>query len=286
MSWLDSVAERRFMVALGLVGLVASGYVLYAARQAWRKAAGQRARNRPKPTRPRYSGAGETCAALGVGALKAVAAREPVDVHAYRCPARSIRARFREEFGGDDARENYPRAVRALLGSQAEVVAPGLRLVEEALRQRVRVGGELWAHALEEYATARGLPFAERETLLSVATQIASAEDRMRLDGILREGDRIPSLLARHWAEGVDLVRAGLRTRWLSEHEGREYLDRAGELAAKWYQDWPTLFGALLLPAYLADDVREAEWGAAVGRQLLTDARSPLRVPLGPVSMR
>jgi hypothetical protein len=278
-SWLDSVAERRFIVALGLIGLVASGYVGYAFWKAWQHAAARRARQRPLPEEPRYTGAGETVAALGVGALRAVADGEPVDQIAYRRSRRTVRKRLIEQFG-ENAREHVPRAVRALLGTRAEVVATGLKLVEEALRHRVRVGPELWSHALEEYATARGLPFREREALLELAQDVTRAEDRLRLDGILGAGDRIPSLLACHWAEGVSLARCGLRAGWLSEREGHEYLDRAGVLAVTWYPDWPTLIGALLLPEYLTDDNHGARWGSTVARKLLTDPRSPLRQDL------
>lgn len=66
-------------------------------------------------------------------------------------------------------------------------------------------------YALEKFATARGLPYGERASLLALATDIGRAEDRLRREGVLGQYETIPSLLACHWAEGV---RRWPRTGW------------------------------------------------------------------------
>jgi len=86
-------------------------------------------------------------------------------------------------------------------------------------------------YALEEFATARGLPYGERTSLLALATDIGRAEDRLRREGVLGQYETIPSLLACHWAEGVHIVRMALAANWLARPLGLEYLARAGELA-------------------------------------------------------
>jgi hypothetical protein len=278
-SWPESVAERRFLIALVIIGLVMAGWTFHLARNAWRKARMEREQRRPKPNTPVYAGAapptGPYVAALAVGALSATEHAEPVDQLDYR----RSRKRARELLGAD-ARENVPRALRALLGGDAEAPASGIALVEEALRQRVTVGPELWPHALEEFATTRGLPYGERQSLLSLAVDVGRAEDRLRLEGVLGQDEVVPSLLACHWAEGVHLTRLALRADWLPRKQGLEYLTRAGELAAKWYPTWSTVMAAQLLPALLTDDAQELVWRLPVARRLLTDGPSPLRVPL------
>jgi hypothetical protein len=81
-----------------------------------------------------------------------------------------------------------------------------MALAEEALRQRMRTGAELWPHALEDFATNRGLPYAERRQLLALAVHVGRAEDRLRREGLLGPQE-VPSLLACHWGEGVHIVR-------------------------------------------------------------------------------
>jgi hypothetical protein len=109
---------------------------------------------------------------------------------------------------------------------------------------------------------------------------VGRAEDRLRLEGLLGPAEFVPSLLACHWADGVHLVRCALRAGWLPRPQGLEYLARAGELTAKWYPTWSTVVSAQLLPALLNDDARELVWRLPVARRLLSDAPSPLRVPL------
>ncbi|MPZ79323.1 MAG: DUF1266 domain-containing protein [Actinophytocola sp.] len=194
--------------------------------------------------------------------------------------ARSSRSGTFGEDAERDARAALPRALRALLGGDAENPGRGMALVEEALRQRTRVGPELWHHALDELATARGLPYGEREGLLALAADIDRAEDRLRQDGILGLDQRVPSLLACHWAEGVHLVRCGLRAGWLTPAHGTEYLDRAGELARKWYGSWFAVVAAQLLPAMLNDDTEEIHWRYPVAQQLQRDPRGLLAMPI------
>jgi hypothetical protein len=282
-SWPETVAERRFMIALLIVGVIMSGYVLYLVRVAWRKAADLRERRRPTPDTPVYAGEppGPYALALGVGALRAVAHREAVDRLFYGRSKKRARALLSEDAESPEAaRATVPRVLRALLGTEAEVPASGIALVEEALRQRTRVGPELWAHALEEFATARGLPYGERASLLALATDIGRAEDRLRREGVLGPHELIPSLLACHWAEGVHIVRTALAADWLARPQAAEYLNRAGELTARWYPTWSTVLSAQLLPALLNDDVLESRWRLRAAQRLLHDAGSPLRVPL------
>jgi hypothetical protein len=282
-SWPETVAERRYMVALLIIGAIMACYVLYAARVAWRKAADLRERRRPTPDTPVYSGAapGPFALALGVGALRAVAHGEAVDELYYGRSKKRARALLSEDAESQEvARATVPRALRALLGGEAEVPAAGIALVEEALRHRTRVGPELWAHALEEFATVRGLPYGERASLLSLATDIGRAEDRLRVEGVLGHHETIPSLLACHWAEGVHVVRTALAAEWLADTQAAEYLARAGELTARWYPSWSTVLSAQLLPALLNDDVLESRWRLRAAQHLLHDAASPLRVPL------
>jgi hypothetical protein len=277
---LDTVGERRFVIALVIIGVVASGYVLYAARVAWRRAAEHRARNRRRPDVPVYSGSPAAGAiALGLGAFQAVAAGEPVDDVAYRRSPQQVRAELAGILG-ESARESLPRALRALLGGDAENVAPGIALAEEALRQRTRVGPELWQHSLDSFATAQSLPFGERQSLLALAADITRAEDRLRQERLLGPDELVPTLLASHWAEGVHLVRCGLRADWLPPTQGLEYLARADELTRAWYPSWSTVIGALALPALLNEDVQSTRWQFRVAHQLITDHRSPLTTPL------
>jgi hypothetical protein len=282
-SWPDTVANRRLLIFSLIAGAVMAGWVFYAAQIAWRKAAEERERRRPKPDTPVYAGAtpptGPYVVALGVGALRAAEYEEPVDRLDYRRSKQRARTLL-TEYGGDEARAMVPRALRALLGGGAEEPASGIALVEEALRQRLRVGPELWTHALEQFATAHGLPYGERHSLLALAIDIGRAEHRLRLEGLLGPAEMIPSLLACHWAEGVHVVRCALRAGWLPRRQGDEYLARAGELTAKWYPTWSTVLGAQLLPALLSDDAQELVWRLPVARRLLTDGPSPLKVPL------
>jgi hypothetical protein len=271
------------MVAALVIGVIMSGYALYAVRAAWRKAADLREKRRPIPDTPVYSGAapGPYALALGVGALRAVAHREAVDELFYGRSKKRARALLSEDAESPEAaRATVPRALRALLGVEAEVPAAGIALVEEALRQRTRVGQELWAHALEDFATARGLPYGERTSLLALASDIALAEDRLRAEGVLGRHELIPSLLAFHWAEGVHVVRTALAADWLPRPQAAEYLTRAGELTARWYPTWSTVLSAQLLPALLNDDATESRWRLRAAQRLLHDAVSPLRVPL------
>lgn len=287
MNWPDAVRDRRLLIFALIAGVLISGWLLYNARNAMREARLERERRRPKPNTPVYAGAapptGPYVAALGVGAIRAAGFEEPVDQLDYR----RSRKRAQELLSGsadaeeaDQARASVPRALRALLGGEAEVPASGIALVEEALRQRTAVGPELWTHALEQFATAHGLPYNERHSLLALAVDIGRAEDRLRMEGLLGHTEVIPSLLACHWAEGVHLTRCALRAGWLPRAQGLEYLARAGELAAKWYPTWSTLLGAQLLPALLNDDADDLVWQLPVARRLLSDGASPLRVPL------
>jgi hypothetical protein len=282
-SWPETVAERRFMIALLIIGVIMAGYTAYAIRAAWRKAADLREKRRPTSDTPVYAGAapGPYAAALGVGALRAVAHREPVDRLAYGRSTRQARALLSEDAeNADTARATVPRALRALLGGDAETPAPGIALVEEALRHRTRVGPELWSHALEEFATIRGLPYGERESLLSLATDIGRAEDRLRVAGVLGQNETIPSLLVCHWAEGVHVVRTALAADWLARPQAHQYLVRAGELTARWYPSWSTVLAAQLLPPLLNDDALEIRWRLRAAQRLLHDQASPLRMPL------
>lgn len=285
MSWLDTVVERRWFVFLLIAGVVVSGWVIYGARVAWRKASDERERSRPKPNTPVYAGAapptGPYVVALGVGALRAAEYEEPVDQLDYTRAKKRAEALLTEDApNADEARAGVPRALRALLGGDAEVPGAGIALLEEALRQRMTVGPELWSHALEEFATARGLPYGERQSLLALAVDVGRAEDRLRFEGLLGPAELVPSMLACHWAEGVHVVRLAMRTGWLQRSQGLEYLARAGQLTAKWYPTWSTVLGAQLLPALLTDDAQELVWRLPVARRLLTDGPSPLRVPL------
>lgn len=277
MSWLDTVVERRWFFFLLVAGIVASGWVIYAVRVGWRAAQDERERRRPKPDTPVYAGAtpptGPYVVALGVGAIRAAEYEEPVDQLEYRRSKKRAQALLGEEV----PRENVPRALRVLLGGDAEVPAHGIALVEEALRQRTTVGPELWTHALENFATVRGLQYGERQSLLALAVDIRRAEDRLRMEGVLGPAEVIPSLLACHWAEGVHIVRCALRADWLSQTQAHEYLVRTGELTAKWYPTWSTLLSAQLLPALLNDEAHELVWRLPVARHLLNDAPSPLR---------
>lgn len=271
------------MIALLIIGAIMAGYTLYAARAAWRKAADLRERRRPTPDTPVYTGAAPDpyASALGVGALRAVAHGEPVDrLHYGRSRKRARVLLSADAESPEAARATVPRALRALLGGEAEVPATGIALVEEALRQRTTVGPELWPHALEEFATARGLPYGERASLLALATDIGRAEDRLRAEGVLGQHETIPSLLACHWAEGVHVVRTALAAHWLAGPQAEEYLARAGELAARWYPSWSTVLAAQLLPALLNDDALELRWRLRAAQRLLHDAGSPLRMPL------
>lgn len=271
------------MIALLIIGVLMAGYAVYAIRGAWREAADLREKRRPTPDTPVYAGAapGPYATALGVGALRAVAHREPVDRLAYgrsRKRARALLSADAEH--ADAARATVPRALRALLGGEAKVPAPGIALVEEALRHRTRVGPELWTHALEEFATIRGLPYGEREALLSLATDIGRAEDRLRVAGVLGQHETIPSLLVCHWAEGVHVVRTALAADWLARPQAHEYLVRAGELTARWYPSWSAVLAAQLLPPMLNDDEQEIRWRLRAAQRLLHDQASPLRLPL------
>jgi hypothetical protein len=282
-NWPETVAQRRILIFSLIVGVVMAGWVFYAARNARRKYWEQRERRRPKPDNPVYVGAtpptGPYGAALGVGALRAAEYEEPADQLEYTRSKKRAQALLTEH-GGDEARANLPRMLRALLGGEAEQPASGFALAEEALRQRTTVGPELWTLALEQFATAHGLPYPERHSLLALAIDIRRAEDRLRLEGLLGPAEMIPSLLACHWAEGVHVVRCALRAGWLPPTQGYEYLARAGELAAKWYPTWSTVLGAQLLPALLSDDAQELVWQLPVARRLLSDGPSPMRVPL------
>jgi hypothetical protein len=278
-NWPETVHDRRLLIFALIAGVVISGWIIYGARKAWRMARRERERRRPKPDTPVYAGAapptGPYVVALGVGAIRAAEYEEPVDRLDYR------RSRKRaQELLGDITRESVPRALRALLGGEAEVPAIGIALVEEALRQRTAVGPELWTHALEEFATARGLPYGERQSLLALAVDIGRAEDRLRTEGLLGHTEVIPSLLACHFAEGVHLTRLALAAGWLPRPQGLEYLARAGELTAKWYPTWSTVLGAQLLPSLLSDEAQELVWQLPMARRLLSDGPSPLRVPL------
>ena len=282
-SWPETVTERRFMIALLIIGVIMAGYTAYAVRVAWRKAAKLREKRRPTPDTPLYAGTApdQYATALGVGALRAVAHREPVDRLLYgrsRKQARALLSKDAED--ADTARATVPRALRALLGGEAETPAPGIALVEEALRHRTRVGPELWLHALDEFATIRGLPYGERQSLLSLATDIGRAEDRLRMDGVLGPHETIPSLLACHWAEGVHVVRTALAADWLARPQAHEYLVRAGELVARWYPSWSTVLAAQLLPPLLNDNALETRWRLRAAQRLLHDQASPLRGPL------
>ncbi len=279
----ETVAERRFVIALMVIGVIAFGYAVYAGRVAWRKYADLRERRRPTPDRPVYAGVapGPFAVALGVGALRAVAHREPVDRLEYGRSRKQARALLSADAeNADTARATVPRALRALLGGEAEVPAAGIALVEEALRHRQRVGPELWAHALEEFATVRGLPYGERQALLSLVTDIGRAEDRLRVEGVLGPREMVPSLLACHWAEGVHVVRTALAADWLQKTQGFEYLARAGELTVRWYPSWSTVLAAQLLPPMLNDDAPEIRWRLRAAQRLLHDPVSPLRMPL------
>lgn len=283
MTWPETVTERRFVIALIVIGVIMAGYTVRTIVVAWRKAAELRERRRPTPDTPVYSGAapGPYAAALGVGALRAVAHREPVDRLTYGRSKKRARALLSADAeNADSARATVPRALRALLGGGAETPAPGIALVEEALRHRTRVGPELWTHALEEFATIRGLPYGERESLLSLATDIGQAEERLRGEGVLGRHETIPSLLACHWAEGVHVVRAALAADWLPRTQGHEYLVRAGELAARWYPSWSTVLAAQLLPPMLNDDALEIRWRLRAAQRLLHDQAGLMRVPL------
>jgi hypothetical protein len=282
-NWLDTVAERRFGVALLVIGVIAFACTVYAVRQAWRRAMDLRDRRRPTSDTPLYArtAPGPHAVALGVGALRAVAHREPVDHVGYTRPRRRARALLAEDAESEQhARTTVPRALRALLGGEAEVPAHGIALVEEALRQRNNVGPELWPHALEDFATTRGLPYAERQQLLALVVDIGRAEDRLRREGLLGPHEIVPSLLACHWGEGVHIVRTALRAEWLTWPEAQEYLTRADELAPRWYPTWSALLAAQLLPALLNDDVGELSWRLPAARRLLTDPSSPVRKPL------
>jgi hypothetical protein len=160
-SWLDTAHDRRLFFFLVIIGIVASGWVLSGVRTAWRNAREERERRRPKPDTPVYAGVapptGPYVFALGVGAIRAAEHEEPVDRLDYTRSAKRARMLLGEILG-DEPRERVPRALRALLGGVAEVPASGSALAEEALRRRTAVGPELWTHALDELATARGLP--------------------------------------------------------------------------------------------------------------------------------
>ncbi|HEX6359416.1 hypothetical protein [Actinophytocola sp.] len=283
MSWPETVAERRMLLFAVLMGLVIAGWMFYFMRNAWLKTWEERERRRPKPDNPVYAGAapptGPYVAALGVGAIRAAEYEEPVDKLDYTRSKKRAQALLVEELG-ESARDNVPRALRALLGGEAEDPASGIALVEEALRQRTKSGPELWTFALEQFATARGLPYAERQSMLAIAVDIGRAEDRLRLDGLLGPGEYIPSLLANHWADGVHVVRCAMRAGWLPTPQGLEYLERAGGLTAKWYPTWSTVISAQLLPALLSDDAAELVWRVPVARRLMSDGPSPFRVPL------
>jgi hypothetical protein len=282
-SWLDSVPERRLVFFLLIIGIVASGWVIYAVRIAWRKARDEQERRRPRPDTPVYVGVapptGPYAVALGVGALRAAEYEEPVDQLDYTRAKKRAQALLTDD-DADEARANVPRALRSLLGGDAEVPGAGIALVEEALRQRMAVGPELWTHALDEFATTRGLPYAERQSLLALAVDVGRAEDRLRMEGLLGPAEVVPSLLACHWAEGVHLVRLALRAGWLPRAQGLEYLARAGQLTAKWYPTWSTVISAQLLVPLLTDDAQELVWQLPVARRLVSDGPSPLRVPL------
>jgi hypothetical protein len=282
-NWPETVADRRFVIALMIVGVVMSCYALYAARTAWRRAADLREQRRPTPDTPVYAGTapGPYALAMGVGALRAVAHREAVDRLDYSRSRKRARALLSAGAESPEAaRATVPRALRALLGGEAEVPATGIALVEEALRHRTRVGQELWAHALEEFATVRGLPYGERMALLALATDVGRAEDRLRGEGVLGPHETVPSLLVCHWAEGVHVVRAAMAADWLARPQGLEYLARAGELVTRWYPSWSTVLSAQLLPALLNDDTAELRWRLRAAQHLLHDAVSPLRMPL------
>jgi hypothetical protein len=283
MSWPETVAERRMLLFAAIIGLVMAGWLFYFVRNAWARTWAERERRRPKPDTPVYAGAapptGPYVAALGVGAIRAAEYEEPVDQLDYTRSKKRAQTLLTEDLG-DTARDNVPRTLRALLGGDAEEPATGLALVEEALRQRTKVGAELWTFALEQFATARGLPYAERQSLLAIAVDIGRAEDRLRLEGLLGPGEHIPSLLAYHWSDGVHVVRCAMRAGWLPAPQGHEYLARAGALTARWYPTWSTVIGAQLLPALLTDDAAELVWRLPVARRLLSDGPSPLRVPL------
>lgn len=282
--WPDTVYDRRLLFFALIAGVVFSGWVIYYTLKAWRKARQEYERRRPKPNTPVYAGSsaptGPYVIALGVGAIRAAEFEEPVDRLDYTRSKKRARELISDDDDADAARSAVPRALRALLGGEAEVPASGVALVEEALRQRMAVGPELWTHSLEQFATARGLPYHERHALLALAVDIGRAEDRLRMEGLLGHTEAIPSLLACHWAEGVHLTRSALRAGWLPRAQGLEYLTRAGELAAKWYPTWSTVLGAQLLPLLLNDDANELVWQLPVARRLLSDGPSPLRVPL------
>jgi uncharacterized protein DUF1266 len=284
-SWPESIAERRDMIVIVGIGVVVSGYVIYAAVGSWLKAWVWHLQRRSTPNAPVYANAtlptGPHVAALGVGAIRATEYAQPVDRLDYTRSTKGARALLSEDATtAEQARGNLPRTLRTLLGGDAELPGVAVALTEEALRQRMAVGPELWTHALDEFATARGLPYGERHILQSLAVDIGRAEDRLRMEGVLGVGEFVPSLLACQWADGVHLVRLALRARWLPKEEGLQYLARAGELTAKWYSTWSTVLAAQLLPSLLGDDEEELAWRLPVARRLLGDGNSPLRVPL------
>jgi hypothetical protein len=227
----------------------------------------------------------ELAAGLGVGALRAVRAGEPVTTLLGESQQR---ARCKDEllalFPHEPAnvRANTRRALRELLGHGAEVVGDSHRDLEEVLRHRNRVGAELWRHSLHEFGIERSLPLAERESLLRLADETERAEDELRQHDVLGPREQIPTVLAVRWAFGVHLARTAVRAGWLDEDHAAAFVRRAGVLVGRWYPSWTAVASGLLLPALIADDRVVAEWGMRVAQQLLTAPASPWQVTLPP----
>jgi hypothetical protein len=293
--WLDwlgtNTSERQLSVFLMVVGVVASGTVVRLAIRSHRVRLRRRRQDNP-PTTPNYSSEPlpvRYAAALGVGALRAAAVAEPVNALAYQRSRRLVRADLIDQLVDahetgdrvDAARQAISRTLNALLGARAELVGEGLQLVEEVLRRRALVGVDLWRHDLDEFASRQGLVLTDRIALHRAADDVERAEEWLRSVAVFGPIDRVPTLLAVHWAAGVHLTRDAWRVRWINEADALARLDRAGELLARWYPSWRAVLGALLLPDLFAQDEQAAHRGATLAGQLLTDPRSPLSVPLG-----
>ncbi|GII75772.1 hypothetical protein Sru01_07540 [Sphaerisporangium rufum] len=261
-----------------ILGPVLAGTVLLWVYGTAYRMLGRRSLRRPPAEEPRWeddpSYDPELAAGLAVGALRATRAGEPVNVLPRRCSRRHAWAEAERLVKAEDpdmpVEDNLRAALWAVLGGTAEVVRPALSAVEEVLRRRELAGPDLWRHALDESASP-----AQRSLLHQVADAVERAEAELRGRGVLDPGERVPSVLAAQWADGVHLARTGLRIGMMSGTAAATHVRRAGALAGRWYPSWRVLRAAVLLPDLLSVDRSAAEWGLRVTTRLAA-AREPV----------
>ena len=221
---------------------------------------------------------GELATALAVGAHMSL--NHGVSWNALKDDANSaqkIYANLKNQWGVGNAGE-LREALDGLLDNET-----GDPVADFVLDVRQELGGsptvDRWRDAVVSNARAQGVPETTIDEMTATIDRVLSYEERFRADGLLPAGGVVRSLRAYDWGRAVNMARWGYKLRYLKEQQAREYVLRAGKLAAGHYTSWADLSAGYALGRVLRFDNDEFDtWYATVlepHQALTTDPASP-----------